>query len=143
MRRNRLRLPRPLQHEQLRQHRDALQPDRKTPQDLGEGVFLREEEGEHGGAAEQVEDLEGVEVRVVRGLVVVQHQVDGVGGGGDEDDLEDRVPGRVGEGPEEVWVGVVSGWRGKEDGIGDGGGWAGRTEVAGDVDEEVEGLGLE
>ena len=85
MRRDRLRLPRPLQHEQLRQHRDAFQPDGETPEDLGEGVFLREEEREDGGAAEEVEDFEGVEVRVVGGLVVVEHQVDGVGGGEDED----------------------------------------------------------
>ena len=46
------------------------------------------------------------------------HQVDCVGGGGDEKEFEDGVVGRFGEVPEEV-------------------------EVAGDVDEEVEGLRFE
>jgi hypothetical protein len=31
------------------------------------------------------------------GFVVVQHEVQGVGRGGDEDDFEDRVPSRLGE----------------------------------------------
>jgi hypothetical protein len=39
----------------------------------------------------------------VRGLVVVEHEIDSVGGRRDEDDLENSVVGRVGEGPEDIW----------------------------------------
>jgi hypothetical protein len=50
--------------------------------------------------------LECVEIWVVGGLVVVEHEVDGVRGGADEDDLEDGVVERAGrvEGPEKVDV---------------------------------------
>jgi hypothetical protein len=38
----------------------------------------------------------------VGGLVVVEHQVEGVGAGGQEDDFEDCIPCGVGEGPEDI-----------------------------------------
>ena len=120
MRRNRLRLARPLQHKQLRQDRHALQPDTEGPQDLGDRVLVGEEDGHDGGEGEEVLHLEGVVVRVVRGLVVVEHEVDDVDGRADEEDLEGCVVeggGQV-EGPEEV-------------------------EVARDVDGEVEELRFE
>ena len=110
MRSNRLRATRALQHEQLRQDRNALKPDAKRPQHFRRDVLVREQDGEDGGAAEEVFDLEGVLVGVVGGLVVVEHQPDDVGLGGDEDDLEGGVPEGVGGVcPEEVWrVFVVS-----------------------------------
>lgn len=50
--------------------------------------------------------LERVEIRVVRRLKVVEHEVYGVGRCADEDDLEDGVVQRLGlvEGPQEVNV---------------------------------------
>lgn len=36
------------------------------------------------------------------GLVGCSHQVDGVSGAGEEEDLKDGVVGAVGEGPEEI-----------------------------------------
>lgn len=38
----------------------------------------------------------------MRGFVFVQHEVAGIGGGGQEDELEDSVVRRTGEGPEYV-----------------------------------------
>lgn len=105
MHRDRLGLAGPLQHEQLRQDRHALEPDAERPQDLGRRVGVGEDEGEEEGAREQVVDFEGVEVGVVGGLVVVQHQVDCVGGRRDEDEFQQSVPeGFCGVGPEEVEV---------------------------------------
>jgi hypothetical protein len=50
--------------------------------------------------------LEGIEIGVVGGLVVVKHQVNGVRGSADEDDLENGVVERLGlvEGPEKIDV---------------------------------------
>lgn len=102
MRGDGLRLPRALQQKQLRQDCNRLEPDAECPQDFRRGVFVGEDGGEDRGAAEQVAHFEGVEVGVVGGLVVVQHQVQGVGAGGDEDDFQDGVPCRIGEGPEDI-----------------------------------------
>jgi hypothetical protein len=68
-------------------------------------------------------------------FVVVEHYVESVAGGGDEDDLEDCVPGRICEGPEDVWE--VLEWRVVREG------GLERTEIACYVDEEVECLRLE
>jgi hypothetical protein len=113
-------LPRPLQHEELGQDRDALQPDGKGPEYFRRAVLVGEENGHDGACGEEVLDLEGVLVGIVGGLVVVEHEVDDVGRGSDEDDLEDGVVEVVElvEGPEKI-------------------------EVARDVDEEVEELGFE
>ena len=85
-----------LQHKQLGQDRNALEPDAERPEHFRGNVLVREQDGKHRGAAKEVFDFEGVLVRVVRGLVVVKHQVDDVGLGGDEDDLEGGVPEGVG-----------------------------------------------
>jgi len=102
MRRNCLGLARPLQHEELRQDGHTLQPDRERPQDLWDGPLIREQDGQHCRTARQVGDAEGVEVGVVRGFVVIQHDPECVGGGCEEDDLEDGVPRAVGECPEQI-----------------------------------------
>lgn len=100
---DRLRAAGALKHEQLRQDRDALEPDAEGPQHLARVVLVGEQDAEHGRAAKQVLDAEGVLVRVVRGLVVVEHQVDDVGLRADEDNLEGRVPeGGGGVCPEEI-----------------------------------------
>ena len=82
---------RALEHEELREDGNALEPDGECPQDLGELVAIGEEDGEDSGAAEEVLDFEGVDVGVVGWLVVVEHEVDGVGLGGEEEELEGGV----------------------------------------------------
>lgn len=102
-----------LQHEELREDGDGLEPDGEGPQHLGELVAVGEENGEDGAAAEEVLNFEGVDVGVVRGLVVVEHEEDDVGLGGEEEDLEGGVPdGAGGEGPGDVCGGRVSCWVG-------------------------------
>ncbi len=109
MRRDSIGLAGALQHEELREDGDGFEPDRKGPQHLGELVAVGEEDGEDGAAAEEVLDFEGVNVGVVRGLVVVEHEEDDVGLGGEEEDLEGGVPdGAGGEGPEDVYGEMVS-----------------------------------
>jgi hypothetical protein len=73
-------------------------------------------------------------LRVVGRAVVVEHQVERVAGGGEVEEFEDCVPGGVGEGPEYVWQGAVS--RGVQRVCGEM--ERKRTEIACDVDEEVE-----
>lgn len=110
MRGNRLRAAGTLQHKQLGQDGDALEPDAESPEDFGGSVVGGEEDCEDRGATDQVLDAEGVLVGVVGGLVVVEHEVDDVGLGGDEDDFEGCVPERGGGVcPEEVcgWLLVV------------------------------------
>jgi hypothetical protein len=50
--------------------------------------------------------FERVEIRVVGGLVIIEHKVDGIGRSADEDDLEDGVVECLAliEGPEEIDV---------------------------------------
>ena len=68
-------------------------------------VFVGEEDGEDGGAAEKVFDFEGVDVGVVGWFVVVEHEVEGVGLRGEEEQFEDGVvEGAGGKGPEDVEV---------------------------------------
>jgi hypothetical protein len=85
-----------LQHKQLGQNRNALEPDAECPKHFRGNVLVGEHDGEHCGASQEVFDLEGILIRVVCGLVVVEHQVDDVGLGGDEDDLKSSVPEGVG-----------------------------------------------
>ena len=67
-------------------------------------VAIGEEQRQRRGAAEQVLDFEGVDVGVVGGFVVVEHEVEGVGLGGEEEEFEGRVVrGAGGQGPEYVW----------------------------------------
>lgn len=103
VRRDRLGLARALQHEQLRQDGHALQPDAERPQHLGDLVAVGEEDAQDGGGEEQVLDLERVDVGVVGRAVVGQHQVEGVGLGGEEEEFEGGVVEGAGrEGPEDV-----------------------------------------
>ena len=91
VRRDGLGLSGALQHEELRQDGHRLQPDGEGPHDLGDGVLVGEEDGEDGGAAQEVLDAEGVDVGVVRGLVGVAHEVEDVPLRAHEHDLEDEV----------------------------------------------------
>lgn len=84
-------LSRALEHKQLGQDGDALEPDRESPRDLPERVFIGHQEGEDGGASEEILHAEGVEGRVVGRLVGVGHQVDDVPLRAEEEDLEDDV----------------------------------------------------
>lgn len=92
-----------LQHEQLGQDRNALEPDAEGPEHLRRNVLGREDDRNDGGASEEVLDFEGVLVGIVGGLVLVEHHPDDVGLGADEDDLEGGVPeGVSGVCPEEI-----------------------------------------
>ena len=88
MRRNRLRLPSTLQHEKLGQDGNALQPYGEGPQDFRDFVAIGEEDAKDCGAAEEVLDFEGVDVGVVGGFVIVEHEVEGVGLGGEEEEFK-------------------------------------------------------
>ena len=54
-------------------------------------VFIREEDSENGATTEQVLDFESVDVGIVSGFIVVEHEVDGVGLEAEEEELEDGV----------------------------------------------------
>jgi hypothetical protein len=47
-------------------------------------------------------DLEGVQVRVVRRLEIVEHEVDDIARGSDEEELEYSEVQRICEGPKEI-----------------------------------------
>ena len=115
---NCIRLSSPLQHEQLWQNSDRFQPDRESPWELEECVFVRRQDGHDGGESEEVWHAEGVKWRGGGRTICRRHLVEGVAGGGEEEELEDGV--------------IIVDVEGGED-----------IEVAGYVDEEVEGLGFE
>jgi hypothetical protein len=101
---DRLRATGALQHEELRQDRNTFQPDAERPEHFSGSVFVGEYDGKHCGGSKEVFGAESVLVRVVSRLVIVEHQIDDVGLGGDEDDLKGGVPERKGRvGPQEVW----------------------------------------
>jgi hypothetical protein len=123
MRRNGFRFAGSLQHEELRQDCNSLEPDGESPEDLssvsahpdripvpathlGKRVFVWEQYRQYRAGSDQILHLECVQVRIVGRLVVVEHEVDGVRGGADKDDLEDGVVQRLAlvEGPEEIDV---------------------------------------
>jgi hypothetical protein len=55
-------------------------------------VFVGEYDAQNGTSCDQVLDSEGIEVGIVGGLVVIEHQVDDVGRGSNKDELESSVP---------------------------------------------------
>lgn len=85
-----------LEHEELGQDGDGLEPDGEGPEDLPEGVVVGEDDGQGGGASKQVLDAERVLIGVIGGLVGGRHQVDDVALGGNEENLEDQVPEAAG-----------------------------------------------
>ena len=72
-----------------------------SPTYLGEGVVVWKHDRQQCAYSNQVLHLERVQVRVVGRFVVIQHEVHGIGGGADEDNLEDGVVQHLGlvEGP--------------------------------------------
>lgn len=66
MRRNGFRLARTLEHEELRENSNRLQPDRERPKDLGDREFIVEDEGEDDARSKKVFDAEGIDRGVVR-----------------------------------------------------------------------------
>lgn len=115
----------PLKHEELRKNGHRFEPDGKRPKDLWpslsatllsfsdpavthlcECVLVREQYRQNCAGSNEVLYFEGIEIGVVGRLVVVKHQVDGVRGAADKDDLEDGVVERFRqvEGPEKVDV---------------------------------------
>lgn len=63
---------------------------------------MREKDREDRADSQKVLNLEGVNVRVVGGLVIVQHEVDNVAGGTDEEELEGGEVKRIEESPEQI-----------------------------------------
>lgn len=63
---------------------------------------MREKDREDRADSQKVLNLEGVNVRVVGGLVIVQHEVDNVAGGADEEELEGGEVKRIEESPEQI-----------------------------------------
>jgi hypothetical protein len=66
----------------------------------------------------------------MRRLVVVQHNVQGIGGRCQKDDFEQGVPSAVGKRPEEIYSMVNNAFLPKQSG------WM-LTEIASDIDKEV------
>lgn len=83
-----LSLPCPLQHKELGHDSDGFQPDGEGPENLGHRVLVRQQDGQHGGASEQIFDAECIDVRVIGGLVGGRHEVKDVALRADEGDLE-------------------------------------------------------
>lgn len=92
MRRDIIRFTRPLQHEQLWEDGNGLQPDAERPQHFGNLVSVREKDAEGGSARKKVLNFEGVDCGIVCGFIIVDHKVDYVGLGGEEEDFEGGVP---------------------------------------------------
>ena len=65
VRRDRLGLAHPLEHEQLREDRDGLEEDGERPQELGDDEGVVEEEREYHARRDDVLDAERVYRRVV------------------------------------------------------------------------------
>jgi hypothetical protein len=69
---------------------------------LGEAVIGGEDQSEESAEPEKVLHFECIDVGVVRRLIVVQHEVDDIRRGADEQDLEGGIVQGVGERPEEI-----------------------------------------
>lgn len=59
---------------------------------LRELVFVGKQDAQNSASCNQVLNSEGIEVGIVCRLVVVEHQVDDIGRGSNEDELEGGVP---------------------------------------------------
>jgi hypothetical protein len=55
-------------------------------------VFVGKYDAQNGTSCDQILNSEGIEVGVVGGLVIVEHQVDDICGCSNEDELESSVP---------------------------------------------------
>jgi hypothetical protein len=55
-------------------------------------VFVGEYDAQNGTSCDQILNSEGIEIGIVGRLVVVEHQVDDIGGGSNKDELESSVP---------------------------------------------------
>jgi hypothetical protein len=55
---------------------------------LGQTIVVREEKGQDRADSKEVLDLECIDVWVMSGLVVVQHEIDDVARGSNEEELE-------------------------------------------------------
>lgn len=64
---------------------------------------MREHQTQNGAKAKKVLYFEGVDVRVVRRLIVMKHEVDDIRGRSDKQNLKSCVIEGVGEGPEKIW----------------------------------------
>ena len=69
---------------------------------LGKLILVWEQDGENSTSTEKILYFEGIDIRIMGWLIVVDHQIDGVCRGREEEQFEGRVPRRVRKGPEDI-----------------------------------------
>lgn len=69
---------------------------------LGDAIIAWEENREHRANSEEVLNLESIDVGIMCGFVVIEHEVDDVGRGADKQKLERGEVQGVGERPEKI-----------------------------------------
>lgn len=69
---------------------------------LRKAIIVREEDGQDCADTKKILDLEGIQVRVVRWLEIVEHEVNDITRGTDKEELESREVQRIRESPEEI-----------------------------------------
>lgn len=65
---------------------------------------MREQDSQDCADTQEILDLEGIQVRVVRWLEIVEHEVDDIAGGTDEEELKCSEVQRICKGPEEIYT---------------------------------------
>lgn len=71
--------------------------------DLGDSVVVGEQQSQKGTEAEKILHLEGIEVRIMRGLVLGEHKINDISWRAYEQDFESCVVEGVGKGPKQVF----------------------------------------
>merc|ERR1719278_737115 len=89
--RDRLRLARLADHEELGEDGDALQVDGEGPEDLHHTELVVEDDSQEGGRGQEELHPEGVVVAIIGGFEFEIHQIDGPSGAADEEELHDGV----------------------------------------------------
>lgn len=76
--------------------------------DLSHIVLVWEQHSEHQASAQEILYFEGIDARVMGGLIIVEHEIDGIGRRSEEHQLEGGVPCRVGKSPEDIFAELAS-----------------------------------
>lgn len=70
---------------------------------LGDAIIARKQNREHRANSEEVLNFESIDIGIMCGFVVVEHEVDDVGRGTDKQKLERSEVQGVGERPEKIY----------------------------------------
>lgn len=70
--------------------------------DLRDAIIPREENCEHCADSKKILDLESIDIGIMGGFIVIEHKIDDVGRGTDEQELESSEVERFRECPEEI-----------------------------------------